>query len=39
MLHKSDPLVIVVLVFSLANALIMCVLACMSQWALTKAVS
>merc|ERR1712176_1664294 len=34
--HKSEPLVIVVLVFSLANALDMCVLACMSQWAITK---
>merc|ERR1739838_390680 len=36
MVHKSEPLVIVVLVFSLCNALIMCVLACMSQWAITK---
>ena len=39
MVHKSEPLVIVVLVFSLCNALIMCVLACMSQWAITKNVS
>lgn len=36
MAHKQSALVIVVLVFSLANALIMCVLSCMSQWAISK---